>query len=86
MEQKYTYTCFEEGNPRYERNDACYGTVTGRNASGCYLTLDNEESAFAYRFSNLLPGTKVICTVRRTGRAEEYRRTLVDIDSVCYAA
>lgn len=68
----------------YERNDACYGVVTGRNASGCYLTLDNEESAFAYRFSNLNPGTKVICTVRRP--ADERRRMLVEIDSVCYAA
>lgn len=68
----------------YERNDACYGTVTGRNRSGCYLTLDNEEDAFAYRFGNLLPGTKVICTVRR--QAEGGKRTLVDIDTVCYAA
>lgn len=72
------------GCRNYERNEACYGVVTGRNASGCYLTLDNEESAFAFRFGNLHPGTKVICTVRR--QAEGYKRTLVEIDSVCYAA
>ena len=74
----------EELYTGYDRNDACYGTVTGRNASGCYLILDNNENAFAFRFSNLAIGTKVICTVRRL--AEGYKKMLVDIDSVCYAA
>lgn len=69
---------------KYEQLDGCYGEVTGTCRSGAFLTLDNGETAFAYRFANLRTGTKVLCTVRRL--AEEDRKMLVTIDSVEYAA
>lgn len=64
----------------YEVMDGCYGTVVGRCQKGAFLTLDNGEEAFAYKFGNLWPGTKVLCTVLRL--ADEGRRKLVSIDSV----
>ncbi len=64
----------------YERFDGCYGTVTSRCFRGAYLELDNREQAFAYKFANLFPGTKVLCTVLK--QAAEGRRMLVSIDSV----
>ena len=68
---------------KYEVLDGCYGTVVGRCQKGAFVTLDNGEEAFAYRFANLWPGTKVLCTVLRL--ADESRRKLVSIDSVtCY--
>ena len=66
----------------YDVMDGCYGTVTGRCQKGAFLTLDNGEAAFAYKFGNLWPGTKVLCTVLRL--AEEGRRKRVSIDSVVY--
>lgn len=64
----------------YDVLDGCYGTVTGCCRKGAFLQLDNGEEAFAYKFANLLAGTKVLCTVRRL--ADEGRRMLVTIDSV----
>ena len=64
----------------YERYDGCYGVVTGRCRSGAFLTLDNGQEAFAYKFSGLPNGTKVLCTVLRMPTEE--KRMLVSIDSV----
>lgn len=64
----------------YERFDGCYGTVVSRCFKGAYLELDNGEKAFAYKFANLFPGTKVLCTVLK--QASENRKMLVSIDSV----
>ena len=64
----------------YERFDGCYGTVVSRCLKGAYLELDDGEQAFAYKFGNLFPGTKVLCTVLK--QATEDRRMLVSIDSV----
>lgn len=65
----------------YEVLDGCYGTVTGRNRSGAYLELDNGQAAFAYKFANLFPGTRVLCTVLRL--PTDLRNMLVSIDHVC---
>ena len=67
-------------NISYERFDGCYGEVTGRCKAGAYLTLDNGQEAFAYKFASLLPGTKVLCTVLKMPTEE--KRMLVSIDSV----
>lgn len=67
---------------QYEVFDGCYATVVGRCQKGAFLTLDNGEDAFAYKFGNLWPGTKVLCTVLRL--ADEGRRKLVSIDSVAH--
>lgn len=64
----------------YERYDCCYGEVTGRCQAGAYVTLDNGQLAFAYRFGNLLPGTRVLCSVQKL--PTEDKRMLVSIDSV----
>lgn len=70
---------------KYEPLEGCYGIITGRCRSGAFLQLDNGEEAFAFKFANLFPGTKVLCTVKRA--ANEEKRTLVAIDSVIeYAA
>ncbi len=66
----------------YEVMDGCFGTVVGRCQKGAFLTLVNGEDAFAYKFGNLWPGTKVLCTVLRL--ADEGRRKLVSIDSVTH--
>lgn len=71
-----------ENQNMYEVFDGCYGTVVGRCQKGAFLTLDNGEDAFAYKFGNLCPGTKVLCTVLRL--ADEGRRKLVSIDSVAH--
>ena len=55
----------EKENQGYEVMDGCYGTVVGRCQKGAFVTLDNGEDAFAYKFANLWPGTKVLCTVLR---------------------
>ena len=67
---------------QYEVFDGCYATVVGRCQKGAFLTLDNGEDAFAYKFGNLWPGAKVLCTVLRL--ADEGRRKLVSIDSVAH--
>ena len=64
----------------YERFDGCYGEVTGNCKAGAYLTLDNGQEAFAYKFASLLPGTRVLCTVLKMPIEE--KRMLVSIDSV----
>lgn len=64
----------------YEVFDSCYGTVIGRSTHGAYLELDNGEPAFAYRFSALRDGTKVLCSILK--KASGSRATLVGIDSV----
>lgn len=64
----------------YEPFEGCYGTITERCRKGAYLQLDNGEEAFAYKFGNLFPGTKVLCTVLR--RPQEGKKTLVSIDSI----
>lgn len=71
----------------YEKFDACYGVITGKNSSGSYLTLDNGEPAFCRHFSNAKSGTKVLCSVVKG--PQDHLRTLVIIESVCdscYAA
>ena len=65
---------------KYEVLESCYGKVGGTCQKGAFLTLDNGQEAFAYKFANLYPGTLVLCTVRRL--ADEQRRMLVSIDSV----
>lgn len=67
-------------NDSYELFDGCYGEVTGRCKAGAYLTLDNGQEAFAYKFASLLRGTKVLCTVIKMPTDE--KRMLVSIDSV----
>lgn len=64
----------------YEKYDGCYGVVTSCCGKGAFLDLDNGEQAFAYKFTNLYKGTRVLCTVLRL--ATEGRRMLVSIDSV----
>jgi len=44
------------------------------------LELDNGQKAFAYKYANLLPGTKVLCTVLK--QAVDNRSMLVSIDSI----
>lgn len=68
-------------NTGYERFDGCFGVITSRCQKGAYLTLDNGEEAFAYKFANLRVGTKVLCTVMKL--PVENRKTLVSIDHVC---
>jgi len=64
----------------YEVLDGCYGKVIDTCRKGAFLTLDNGQEAFAYKFANLFPGTLVLCTVRKL--ADERMRMLVSIDSV----
>lgn len=64
----------------YERFDSCYGEVTSRCNAGAFLRLENGQDAFAYKFGNLLPGTKVLCTVLKM--PTETKRMRVSIDSV----
>ena len=66
----------------YDVLDGCYGIIENCCQKGAFLALDNGELAFAYKFSNLRPGTEVLCTVRRLANGE--RRMLVSIDSVRY--
>lgn len=70
----------EYSNVSYERFDGCYGVVTGRCKSGVFLTLDNGQEAFAYKFGGLMSGTKVLCTVLKM--PSEEKRMIVSIDSV----
>lgn len=64
--------------------DGCYATVIDRCRKGAYLKLDNGEDAFAFQFANLLPGSKVLCTVQKEAR--ENRLKQVSIDSVVWHA
>lgn len=65
--------------------DNCYGVVTGRNAKGAYLELENGVCAFAHRYANLRNGTRVLCTVLK--KPKDHFLTLVEVDSVVeYAA
>lgn len=71
---------FSTAHEGYDVFDGCFATVRERNRNGVYLELDNGQEAFAFRFANLLPGSKVLCTVLK--QADENRRMLVSIDSV----
>ena len=73
----------EINSASYDIGDGCYGKIKDRTNAGAYLILDNGELAFAYKF-NLLPGTKVLCTVLKP--TTETRFKLVSIDSVLYNA
>lgn len=66
----------------YDVLDCCYGVIENCCRKGAFLALDNGQPAFAYKFSNLQPGTEVLCTVRRLAHGDQ--RMLVTIDSVCY--
>ena len=69
----------------YDLFDMCYGKITARCKQGAYLELDNGETAFAYKISNVPLGSKVLCSILR--KAQEDRKMLVSVDSVCeYAA
>ena len=68
----------------YEVFDGCYGTVRDRNREGVYLDLNNGQEAYAFRFVNLLLGSKVLCTVLKL--PQEEKRMLVSIDSVVWHA
>lgn len=70
--------------PEYDVFDGCYGIIEGRCQKGTFLVLDNGEPAFAYNFSNLRPGTEVLCQVKKLARGNF--RKLVTIDSVCYSS
>ena len=63
----------------YEVFDSCYGIVLGRYKNGALIQLDNGREAFA--FAGLIPGAKVLCTIRRKPRFET-DKILVRIDSV----
>ena len=65
---------------KYDVMDGCYGEVIDRCHKGAFIKLDNGEEAFAYKFSGLKTGTKVLCTVLR--QAKGTLRTLVEIESV----
>lgn len=73
-------TADQDIKTKYEPFDGCFGVVTERCRAGAYLQLDDGEEAFAFRFGNLFPGTKVLCTVLK--EAKEEKRMLVSIDSV----
>ena len=64
----------------YEVMDGCYGKVIDRCKNGVYLSLDNGEIAYAYKFGNLRIDTRVLCTVLKLAKAD--KRKLVSIDSV----
>ena len=71
---------YNENRNCYDVLDGCFGTVICRNRKGAYLVLDNGEQAYAHKFANLLPGTKVLCTVLKLPQQE--KATLVSIDSI----
>ena len=60
------------------------GTVVCHILSGVYLILDSGESAFAYSFTTLRPGSRVLCTRER--EAFDGKAVLVTIDSVTHYA
>lgn len=64
----------------YERFDMCKAEVTGRSQKGIFLTLDNGEKAFAYKYGNLISGSKVLVSVLKL--AEGNLLTRVSVDSV----
>lgn len=62
-----------------ERFDCFYGTVTGMNLYGIFITSENGECTFAYG-GNIPMGSLVLCTVLK--EASEKRYPKVSIDSV----
>lgn len=64
----------------YEVLDECYGIAACRCGNGIFLTLDNSEKAYAYRFGNLYPGDKVICRIDKL--PHEGKHMQVSISSV----
>ena len=63
----------------YEIFDSCYGIVLGRYKNGALIELENGREAYAY--AGLIPGAKVLCTIRRKPRTP-MEKILVRIDSV----
>ena len=62
----------------YERFDSAYGVVTDSCSSGCFLQLDNGETAFAYKFASLRPGTEVLCSIQKIAEGDRFARVSVD--------
>ena len=71
---------FTDEFERYEELDSCYGVITGRCKHGAFIKLDNNEEAFAFAYSNLVPGTVVLCSILKKER--EGKKKLVAIESV----
>lgn len=69
----------QKNNAVYRVWDTCTGTVEGKSRDGVYLTLDNGEEAFAFRYTGLKIGDKVFCSVKHPAR--DGRKMLVTIDS-----
>ncbi len=65
---------------KYERFDSCYGFITDKNANGVYLVLDNNEEAYAHKFTSHKRGERVLCSIQK--EASKGFRTIVSIDSV----
>ena len=76
------FTETTENTNGYGVFEGCYATVVDHNRKGSYLILDNGENAFAFGFSSLWRGTKVLCTVRRLSDGERFK--LVSIDAVIH--
>ena len=78
---------YEEMNTKveYEKFDECYGIIEKEDTKKVYLKLENGEKAFAFNMFNFLPGTKVLCSIKKLASAK--KDILVSIDSVVeYAA
>ena len=71
---------FIKNSSEYEVFDTCWGEVIGKCNSGIYLGLDNKQYAFAYGYTGLAAGSKVLCSVKR--KSYEDKCILVTIDSV----
>lgn len=71
---------FIESSSAYEVSDTCWGEVIGKCKSGIFLELDNKQYAFAYSYTYLAAGSKVLCSVKRKAYAD--KAMLVTIDSV----
>ena len=61
----------------FESYNTYRGTVVGRSASGIYITLEDGRAAFAYNFTTVPTGARVLCSVRSQGE----RNLLVKIES-----
>ncbi len=68
----------------FERMSECIGEVLGCCRKGAFIMLEDGEKVFAYQFANLLPGTKVICSLQKPARDNLLPR--VAVDSVLYDA
>jgi hypothetical protein len=64
----------------FESYNTYYGTVIGRSISGVYITLEDGRAAFAYNFTTLPFGTRVLCSVKSQGE----RNLCVKIESSAF--